>query len=59
MWVFNSRTIWVDGKPSNKVYDVGYFTPDGFNTEFTEDDIVKAADLVHYLNGGARTTWSI
>lgn len=57
----NSMYVYIRLK-GEKVYTVGFYSPDGeWNSDSDCDTVVKAAERVHYLNGGnacgSRTKW--
>lgn len=46
--------MWVYIKSEPGLWTVGFYSPDGqWHSESDWDDKVKAAERVHYLNGGA------
>jgi len=46
-------TVWVYVRSESYLYTVGFYAPDGnWHSDSDHDSKKKAADRVHYLNGG-------
>lgn len=46
-------TLWVYIQTEPQLWTVGFYAPDGkFHSDSDHSDREKAADRVHYLNGG-------